>query len=212
MRIPFLEWPEDPGWSQSEQELRRFVSMMVHDLGHRVHLIRSLAESLQQEPGLRSKRVRSRLDALAQAADDLAMGLRIMRSTGSGDDPLACEFVPDVMQPAASLALRGRSRARLLIDPTARELGRVRLRAGMAVLAIARLITSRQPDTIRCTASRGNRTVIINLEFLSKSGSAVYAADSELEGLLREAGVLSVHVTPAEGGRLTTVLNIGVAP
>jgi len=210
MSIPSRRRPEHPSWSQSELELRRFVSIMVHDLGHRVHNIRSLAESLRREPELRSPSVRRRLEALAHSADDLAQGLRTMRSIGSGDDPVGCEFVPDVIQPAASLAFRGRSRTRMLIDPTARALPRVRLRAGVAVLAIARLITSREPDTIRCTASNANGVVIINLEFSVESGSAVDAVDSELEELLLGAGVLSVHLSAAEDARLTAVLEIGV--
>ncbi len=209
MRVPFRKRPKDPRAEHSEMELRLFVGMMVHDLGYRVHEIRYLAHSLQEEPGLRSERGRSRLDALANAADDLAIGLRIMRSIGSDDDSAACEFVPDVMEPAVSFALRGRRRTRLLIDPTARTLGRVQLRAGAAVLAIARLITTRQPDTIKCTASSVNQAVIMTLELWSESNSTDYVADTELDELLREAGVRSVRVIPTENGRLTALLEIG---
>lgn len=210
MSIPSRRRPKYPGWSQSELELRRFVSMMVHNLGHQVNNIQYLAESLRGEPELRSPSVLHRLESLAHSADDLAQDLRTMRSIGSGDDPVGCEFVPDVFQPAASLALRRQSRTRLLIDPTARAMPRVRLRAGVAVLAIARLITSHVSDTIRCTASNANGVVIINLEFSVESSSVVDTADSELEELLLEAGVLSVHLSAAEDARLTAVLEIGV--
>lgn len=89
MRVPSRKRPEDSPLKHSEVELRRFVGMMVHDLGYRVPEIRSLAHSLQEEPGLRSERGRSDLDALAHAADDLAF-----RSApdGAGDAPDQLQF------------------------------------------------------------------------------------------------------------------------
>ncbi len=206
MRLPFRRRPGNLESPSSERELLRFVAMMVHDMGHRVGEIRHLAHSLRCEPGLQSARGRRELDHLARAADDLAIGLRIMRSVGSEDETAACEFVADVLQPAASFA-----QARLLVDTTARTTPRVRLRPGAAVLAIARLIATHRHDTIRCTASSAKGTVTFTLEFSRESGAADFAANNGLGELLRESGVLSARFGAADSSRRTVALDIEAA-
>lgn len=195
------ERPEEPGSMYSHLELIRFVGMMVHDLGHRVSMIRSWVDYLRREPSLRSGRGRETLDNLARAADDLAYGLRIMRSIGSDHDKVSCDFLADVMQPGASFAERGRGRARLLVGPSVRQAPRVRLRLGPAVLAITRLISRYQPDTIRCLAIHSNQTVIFTMELSRESDTGGYSHDGDLEKMLHEAGVLIIRFSPSDGGR-----------
>jgi hypothetical protein len=196
----------------AEQEVIHFIGWIVHDLGHRVAMIRNIASVLRRETDFQSPRSRKRLDDLARAADDLATGFGMMRSLGASDEQAICDFVVDVLQPAISVAVGGRRQPRLIIDRTARRAPRVRLRRGPAFLVVGRLIARDTLGDVRCRASLQGSSVIFSLEFSRGLDDSADRSLPFLDAVLREAGVLSFRSDLSEEGRgLIVTLEIGVA-
>lgn len=169
----------------SEADLIYLVDQMVHDMGHRVALIRALADDLVRREGSRSPRLREATSQIAEAADYLARGLRMMRFFGSDEQPASCDFLVAILQPAMSWVSGYWGGSHLRADPTSRAAPHIQVRPGPARRGIVRLLGATRSRTISCDAETQTDSIVFHL--------TVHEPEFEPDAALLESVARSLH-------------------
>lgn len=193
----------------STQEFLRFVSIIIHDLGHSVGRIRIIAHSFKQEKNL-PPIILANLNKLIDESDFLAYGIRVIRLLGYPGEPEICDFAVDILQPAVSLLGDRFPRVRLIINSSARKYSHVNLKRGLAVISLIKIIKYLKPKSINCNAVISGLNVVYTLGFSGTSKNTAPYLDSLCEKLLSESGVLSSKINISkERTHLELMLEMG---
>jgi hypothetical protein len=188
-------WPP-----QSSEERRHlaggnrdlFVSRLLHDAGHSISLIGSVAAFLAEgESGL-SPDARPTVARLTEAVTRLRRDFGLMRQLVTDQHSISCDFVEHILQPALLLAqrLQQRSHFRLTAAATARGAPRVRVLMPAAFQAVAHMLLSVGPSRIRCIAEAHDDYVLFHLAFQAETRAINVEERHLVASLLRGAGVI----------------------
>lgn len=177
---------------ETDLEIWRFQSKMLHDMGHAVSHLHHLAFELCRVPQVTEVREFGKLaQDILEVSERMARYIRFMRLLTQREST-SCDFLLDVFQPAVWFANPDEGRSlRLRIDESARNAPEVTVRPTLAIRGLMLLLSDARSITLLCDIGKTKGRVILRSHSEQAPRNAVVKRGIRL---LRASGA---HVTPS---------------